>query len=126
MKTKKLKKAGRPRIELDLQQVENLASLHCTMIEMAAFFNCSVDTLENNYSEIIKRGREKGKMSLRRIQYKHAETNVAMAIFLGKNWLGQSDNNYEVRHSGELGIRTLPFLMAELVQNKKNNKTENK
>ena len=31
-------------------------------------------------------------MSLRRIQYKLAEKNTAMAIFLGKQYLGQRDN----------------------------------
>lgn len=39
-----------------------------------------------------------GKMSLRRRQFAMAEENVAMAIFLGKNYLGQSDRR-EVTHS---------------------------
>ena len=30
-------------------------------------------------------------MSLRRIQFRLAENSVPMAIFLGKNWLGQTD-----------------------------------
>ena len=36
-------------------------------------------------------------MSLRRMQYKLAEKNTAMAIFLGKQYLGQKDN-IEVEH----------------------------
>lgn len=31
-------------------------------------------------------------MSLRRAQFRLAEKSAAMAIFLGKNYLGQSDN----------------------------------
>ena len=39
----------------------------------------------------MERGRARGKLNLRRIQNKMAENNAAMAIFLGKNLLGQSD-----------------------------------
>ena len=35
--------------------------------------------------------REKGKISLRRAQFRLAEKSAAMAIFLGKNYLGQRD-----------------------------------
>ena len=40
-------------------------------------------------------------MSLRRIQYKLAEKNTSMAIFLGKQYLGQRDN-VEVKNPEEL------------------------
>ena len=36
-------------------------------------------------------GREKMKIKLRQIQFKLAETNAAMSIFLGKNYLAQTD-----------------------------------
>lgn len=66
--------------------------IHCTMEEMAAVFNCSVQTLENNYLDIIKRGRENGKASLRRMQYLAAQKgNIAMMIWLGKQLLGQRE-----------------------------------
>jgi hypothetical protein len=62
------------------------------MGEIAAVMKCSVDTLENRYSEVIKIGREEGKQSLRRAQWKKAlEGNPAMLIWLGKFYLGQKE-----------------------------------
>ena len=42
-------------------------------------------------------------MSLRRTQFKLAEKNPTMAIFLGKQYLGQRDN-IEVEHNAQNGI----------------------
>lgn len=39
----------------------------------------------------MEAGRSDGKYSLRVKQFKMADTNPAMAIFLGKNWLDQAD-----------------------------------
>ena len=41
--------------------------------------------------DIYMAGKERGKASLRRVQFDLAKRNAAMAIFLGKNLLGQSD-----------------------------------
>lgn len=83
---------GRPKIVIDEATLEKLASICCTMNEMAAFFDCSVDTLENRFSDIIKKGREKGKISIRREQYTQAmKGNITMLIWLGKQLLGQHD-----------------------------------
>lgn len=85
-------RAGRPPIELDPEAVGKLAALLCTMEEIAGHFNCSVDMLERNFSEVIKRGRERGKESLRRLQWKSAmEGNVSMQIWLGKQILKQRE-----------------------------------
>ena len=90
---------GRPRIEIDEDTFKKLCGLQCTLAEIASFFNCSEDTIENwckrtfkaGFSETFKKYSASGKISLRRWQFKMAEHNVSMAIFLGKNWLGQSD-----------------------------------
>lgn len=60
---------------------------------MASILDCSTDTLRDNYSHIIEKGRENGKMSLRRAQFKKAveDGNVAMQIWLGKQYLDQRD-----------------------------------
>ncbi len=86
-------KGGRPKKIIDYTMVEKLASLMCTQIEIAEFLDLSVRTLQRDdeFCRIYKKGIEKGKMSLRRMQWKHAERNPAMAIFLGKNYLGQTD-----------------------------------
>lgn len=91
---------GRPQIEINQKQFENLCGILCTEEEIAGFFNCSVDTIERwckrtykeNFADTYKKHSAKGKMSLRRAQFKLAEKSAAMAIFLGKNYLGQRDS----------------------------------
>ena len=85
--------AGRPKIEIDYATVEKLANIQCTQEEIASFLGISSRTLlrDEQFKELFARGRENGKMSLRRIQWKHAEKSVPMAIWLGKQYLGQKD-----------------------------------
>ena len=91
--------AGRPRIEIDKEQFEKLCVIQCTLAEIASWFNCSEDTIERwckreykeTFAETYKNYSGKGKISLRRFQFKLAEHNVSMAIFLGKQYLGQKD-----------------------------------
>lgn len=81
--------------------ITKLAVLMCTDEEIAAMMsdeheNISVDTLTNDnngatFAECKVKGQATGKASLRRNQFKLSETNAAMAIFLGKNWLDQKD-----------------------------------
>ena len=98
-KEKNPRKPGRPPIEIDVRQFENLCGLQCTAEEIASFFNCSVDTIERwcvkqyemSFAEVFKIKRGVGKISLRRSQMKLAEKYPAMAIFLGKQYLDQTD-----------------------------------
>ena len=53
----KEKKVGRPKLDIDPEQVTRLARLHCTMQEMASFFGCHVDTLRDNFSKEIDKGK---------------------------------------------------------------------
>lgn len=78
--------------ELDTRQIKELAEIQCTMGEIASVMGCSVDTLERRYADVIKEGRDKGKSSLRRMQYKKAlEGNPTMLIWLGKHYLDQKE-----------------------------------
>lgn len=94
---------GRPRKEIDKKIFENLCGLQCTLEEIAGVFDCSADTIERwckreykqTFAETYKKHSAKGKTSLRRTQFKLAEKSAAMAIFLGKNYLGQKDNIIE-------------------------------
>ena len=94
---------GRPQKEIDKKIFENLCGLQCTLEEIAGVFDCSADTIERwckreygeTFAETYKKHSAKGKMSLRRIQFKLAEKSAAMAIFLGKNYLGQKDTIIE-------------------------------
>lgn len=100
--TKQKKKMGRPPIEIDKVKFESLCKIFCTLTEIAGVFNCSEDTIENwckkiygeTFSECFKIFSANGKMSLRRMQYQRAvkDGNVAMLIFLGKQYLGQKEN----------------------------------
>lgn len=91
--------AGRPRIEFNLEELERLCRLNCTVDEIAAYFGCSKRTIEDRLSNeeefkaIVDKGRANGKTSVRREQFKIMENgNAAMAIWLGKQLLGQRDN----------------------------------
>ena len=96
----KKKKVGRKTIELDRDQFESLCGMLCTEEEIAGFFKVSVDTVERwckreygkKFCEVSKIYAEAGKVSLRRAQLAAAMAgSVPMMIFLGKNYLGQSD-----------------------------------
>lgn len=100
MKKKNKPGAGRPRKEIDWVEFEKLCSLHCTQIEIAEWFNVSVDTIDRavtrnygeKFAEVFKKKSGRGKISLRRQQYEVAlKGNVTMLIWLGKQYLGQSD-----------------------------------
>lgn len=84
---------ARPKIEIDFTMVEKLSNIQCTQDEIASFLGISTRTLQRNeeFCRIYKKGIENGKMSLRRIQWKLSEKNTAMAIWLGKQYLGQKD-----------------------------------
>lgn len=92
-------KRGRPPKELDKKQFEKLCALQATIEEIAGFFDCDEDTVNawckrvygETFSVVFKSKSAQGKLSLRRTQFKLAEKSAAMAIFLGKNMLGQTD-----------------------------------
>jgi hypothetical protein len=88
-------KRGRPKKPVDLEMVEKLAHIQCTHVEIASALNVSVDTLTRNphFAEVFKRGAEGGRKSLRRMQFESANKgNIAMQIWLGKQYLGQSEH----------------------------------
>lgn len=90
---------ARPRKEIDFKEFENLCAMQCTEIEICEWFGITDKTLARllkehygkSFSEVFKQKRTKGLISLRRSQFQLAQTNPAMAIFLGKNYLNQTD-----------------------------------
>ena len=100
---------GRKPIDIKQEQFEELCKILCTLDEIAGVFRCSPDTIRNwcirtytdangkpqNFSTVYKKFSAEGKMSLRRAQFKLAETNASMAIFLGKQYLGQKDDRHD-------------------------------
>lgn len=99
-KTTEPKKMGRPKVQINQRQFEEMCKWQCTESEIAAFFDCNRDTINNwcketygeTFSAISKKKAENGKTALRHIQFRMAEAgSERMAIWLGKQWLGQSD-----------------------------------
>lgn len=90
---------GRPLKPINQIEFEKLCGLQCTQEEICGWFGVCSDTLESwckrtyemNFSEVFKEKRGVGKISLRRAQFRLAEKNANMAIWLGKQYLGQSD-----------------------------------
>lgn len=84
---------GRPKIQIDYEAVKKLANIQCTQDEIAGFLGISTRTFQRDEKcmELYNQGRENGKISLRRMQWRHAEKSASMAIFLGKQYLGQRD-----------------------------------
>ena len=83
---------GRPPLDIDAEQVKKLAAINCTMIEIASVVGCSVDTLENRFSDVIKEGRAQGRSSLRRHMWEAVQKgNITMMIWLSKNILGYGE-----------------------------------
>ncbi len=77
---------------IDTKQVEKLASFGCSNTEIASFFGCSKDLISKSYSTNVAKGKDKGKIRLRQLLWKSAERgNVAMQIWLSKQYLGMTD-----------------------------------
>ena len=97
----KKRSVGRQKTNLDLADLEKICRLNCTMPEIAAFFDIPLRTLEDKYTndEAVRRsidkGRNQGKLSLRRkqLQILDETNNPTMAIWLGKQLLGQRDKH---------------------------------
>lgn len=74
-------------------EVYELARLGCTAREIARWFGITESTLKYNFNDYIEKAFEETKQRLRNAQLKAAlNGNVTMLIFLGKNYLGQSDS----------------------------------
>lgn len=90
---------ARPTKSISQKQFEQLCQIQCTKEEICAVLDVSDKTLdrwcketyETSFSEIFSQKRKGGHASLRAKQWKLASKSPAMAIFLGKQFLGQTD-----------------------------------
>lgn len=126
---------SRTAIPLDTNELEKLCSLQCTQDEIASWFGVTRRTIEKRvaseetfehsrvvdgikytssmtFKQIMDRGYAQGRISLRRRQFQIAEAgSTAMAIFLGKNFLGQRDQ-HSFEHTGAQGT---PLISGEAI-----------
>lgn len=99
-------KGGRPKKDISQKEFENLCKMMCTKVEICNWFDVDEKTITARchewygvgFSDIYKQLSQYGIISLRRAQLKLAEKNASMAIFLGKQYLGQTD---KVEYTGE-------------------------
>ena len=99
-KKKAKNKGGRPKFEIDYTKLDAMCAIHCTGEESAAILGVDYDTLNRalkrdgngGFADYFKLKGAGGKMSLRRKQYDQAMSgNSTMLIWLGKQWLNQSE-----------------------------------
>lgn len=114
---------GRPKKQIDKEQFEKLCGLQCTLDELCCYFDCNTDTLEKwckktykmNFSEVFKKKRGNGKISLRRKQFEVAMSgNPTMLIWLGRNMLNQTNDTQilEIKNK-ELKLREKELKLRE-------------
>lgn len=108
---------GRPKVEIDWNQVGKMLEAGATAVGIAATFGIDEDTLRKRcpgdnkctFSEFSQQKKAKGDELLRTAQFKTAMAgNVTMQIWLGKQRLGQTDKTVN-EHTGKDGgpIETL-------------------
>lgn len=108
---------------------ENLCSIQCTKEEICSVLDVSEKTLNSwcndkygkNFSLVFNEKRLLGKSSLRRMQWKLAEKNNAMAIWLGKQYLGQTD---KIENTNKNDINNQIQNIANLLNNPKPNRSD--
>lgn len=111
---------ARPKADIKPAQVRNLAAGGSSNIEIARFFGVSADTIERRFAGDLAKGRATLKTSLRKHQLKAAKNgNAAMLIWLGKQYLGQSDKTIDEYLLEAISIAGLTKDdLLELVKNK--------
>ena len=107
----------------DYELIRKLSAVQCTDMEIAAIIGVSHDTIQRRKADdpkmqdALRDGRESGKASLRRKQWSVAMGDIenkvkpdpAMLIFLGKNYLQQSDKH---EYSGQVDA-PMKFVVIE-------------
>ena len=107
----------RPKVKIDLAELEKLCGMQATDEEVAAFFDVSTKTIERRrknkrFREVMERGKAKGRVSVRRNLFRLANAgNVAASIFLSKNLLAYRDyfnNEITGAAGGPIQVATKP------------------
>src|SRR6266446_5027554 len=132
-KKKEPARKGRPFIEIDLETLEKLGTMHATYEEVAAWFSCTKRTIINRMKDeaflfAFENGKLKGNLNLKRLSVRHAEgqgsSAVNMTIYLRKQWLGETDhpqltmiqnnNTLALTHASESDLRALETILARI------------
>jgi len=117
--------AGRPKrvfTEQQIAQIDDMASINCKDYTIAQVLCIPIKTLKRHFGQRLIEKRAEFKRMLRGYQSNLAKTTPAMAIFLGKNELGQVDRQ-EIKtettevtaltEKQELEVKVMDRLMAK-------------
>jgi hypothetical protein len=97
--------------KIDKKIFENLCEIQCTEKEICSWFKIDDKTLASwieatyngkKFSEVFQQYKDEGKISLRRMQYRLAQSNANLLIWLGKNYLQQKDDQIHIKDEIEL------------------------
>ena len=111
---------GRDKTHIDPEEVEKLAALGVTTLEMSDFFGIHESTLKYNFKRELTKGRSQLKITLRRSMLQNAHNmNASVQIFLAKNLLGMADQPVN-----QVDDNVLPWVEAETNTNKDSGKIE--
>ena len=84
---------------IDLEQLKEFAGLYATVDDAAALLGVDaaalsalLDDSETPQARIWRQGRAEARLNLRRAQFAQIEKNATLAIYLGKEILGQDGN----------------------------------
>ena len=104
-KTAAKNKGGRPQAVIEYSKLDAMCAIHCTGEECAAILGMDYEVMNRalkrdghgGFKDYFTQKGASGKMSLRRKQYDQAMSgNSTMLIWLGKQWLSQSDKHEEL------------------------------
>lgn len=104
------KRGPKPRV-INYDTVERLAMIQCTEAEIAYAIGFTPEGFrlrKNNDKQLLgalEKGKETGRASIRRLQFKAAEKgDRTMLVWLGKQYLGQSDKQ-DVKQTGPISVQ---------------------
>lgn len=81
------------------EELEDLLVCMCEKQEVCDYFNCQEKDLDKfckqtynkTFAQLSKEKKALGKANLRKLQFEHAKSSVNMAVWLGKQYLGQEE-----------------------------------
>ncbi len=117
---------------INKSQFESLCEIQCTKEEICAVLDVSEKTLNSwcnstygeNFSLVFGKKRNGGRSSLRRTQWKLAEKNPTMAIWLGKQYLDQRDEPVNENDNSINDVKELLVTIKEVASGEDRDKQE--
>jgi len=106
----------------ELAKVEQYAFEQCQDRTIAKLIGWHAATLKKHYCTVLEKKRAEGKAHIRHLQFEWLKKHCSMAIFLGKNYLGQQD---KVRQDIP-ALMSFAEAMEQAVKRQKHNATDRK